>query len=65
MEDVMLLIIGLVLLAAWVIGAILPHGFGSLVNILLLVGLMLVLLAFAKGRDEALHPRGNRPSRPS
>ena len=61
----MLLIIGVVLLAAWAIGAFLPHGFGSLIHLLLLVGLMLVLLAFAKGRDEALHPRGGRPPRQS
>ena len=33
--------------------------------ILLLVGLMLLLLAVAKGRDEALHPRDGRPPRQS
>jgi hypothetical protein len=61
----MLLIVGLVLLAAWAIAAFVPHGFGSLHHILLLVGLMFLLLAFTKGRDEALHPRGGRPPRQS
>jgi hypothetical protein len=59
----MLLILALVLLAMWAIAALLPHGFGSLVHVLLLVGLMLLLLAVTKGRDEALQPRGGRPPR--
>jgi hypothetical protein len=59
----MLLILALVLLAVWAIAGLLPHDFGSLVHVLLLVGLMLLLLAVTKGRDEALHPRGGRPPR--
>jgi hypothetical protein len=59
----MLMILALVLLAVWAIAGLLPHDFGSLVHVLLLVGLMLLLLAFTKGRDEALHPRGGRPPR--
>jgi hypothetical protein len=61
----MLLILGLVLLAAWAIGTFLSHGFGSLIHILLLVGLMLLLLAVAKGREEAIHPRNGEPPRRS
>jgi hypothetical protein len=59
-----LLTIAFVLLALWAVAALLPHGFGSIVHVLLLVGLMLLILAFAKGRDEALHgPRGGRNQR--
>lgn len=47
----MLLKIALVLLAAWVVGVIGPFDLGSLVHVLLLVGLMLLLLAFVRARD--------------
>jgi hypothetical protein len=49
-----LLAIALVLLTLWVIAALLPHRFDDMVHVLLIVGLMLLLLGFAKGRDEAL-----------
>jgi hypothetical protein len=60
-----LLAIGLVLLTLWVIAALLPTRFGDAVHVLLIVGLMLLLLGFAKGRDEALHgPRGRNDRQP-
>ena len=47
----MLLKVGLVLLVAWFIGVLGIYQAGSLVHVLLLVGLMLLLLAFVKARD--------------
>ena len=61
----MLLTITLVLLMLWGVAALVPHGFGDVVHILLLVGLMLLLLSFAKGRQQALHgPRGRNDGQP-
>lgn len=59
----MLFIVGVVLLAAWLVSlsGIFPGG--ELRHVLLLGGLMCVLLAFAKGRDAALKD-ASRPSRP-
>ena len=60
----MLLTIAFVLLALWAVALLLPHRLGDVVHILLLAGLMLLILAFAKGRDEVLHgPSGGRKQR--
>ena len=49
----MLFKIALALLAIWVLGVIGLYSAGDLVHVLLLVGLMLLLLAFLKARDAA------------
>lgn len=49
----MLLTIALVLLAAWLLGVLGVYRAGDLAHVLLLVGLMLLLLAFLRGRDAA------------
>ena len=43
----------LVLLVAWLLGVLGVYRLGELVHLLLLVGLMLLLLAFLKARDAA------------
>ena len=53
----------LVLLAAWFLGVLGVYTVGNLVHVLLLIGLLLLLLAFVKGRDAAL--RGATGSPPS
>ena len=50
----MLLKIALVLLAAWFPGVLGVYSVGGLVDVLLLVGLMLLLLAFLRTRDAAM-----------
>lgn len=45
----MLLKAGLMLLVAWLLGIVGVYDVGTLVHVLLLVGLMLLLLAVAKG----------------
>ena len=47
----MLLKIGLVLLLGWLLGIVGVYQLGQNVHFLLLVGLMLLLLAFLKARD--------------
>ena len=47
----MLVKAALVLLTAWLLGVIGLYNVGKFVHVLLLVGLMLLLLAFAKARD--------------
>lgn len=47
----MLLKAAIALLVLWVVGLV--YGIGQLVHVLLLVGLMLLLLSFARGRDAA------------
>lgn len=47
----MLVKIALLLLGMWVLGLVGVYTVGDLVHVLLLVGLMLLLLAFAKARD--------------
>ncbi len=42
------------LLVAWLLGLFIPFGVGDLVHVLLLAGLMLSLLSFAKTRDAAV-----------
>ena len=49
----MLFKVALVLLIAWLLGVLGAYRLGDLVHILLLVGLMLLLLAFLKARDTA------------
>ena len=50
----MLFRIGFVLLGAWLIGVLGVYRIGNAVHVLLLAGLMLLLLAFAKARDAGL-----------
>ena len=50
----MLVKIALGLLAAWVVGVLGVYNVGDTVHVLLLVGLMLLLLAFMKARDAAM-----------
>ena len=45
----MLLKAALILLVAWLLGVVGAYDVGTLVHVLLLVGLMLLLLAVAKG----------------
>ena len=49
----MLLKVALVLLLAWVVGALNIDRIGRAVHLLLLVGLMLLLLGVLKARDAA------------
>jgi hypothetical protein len=46
----------LVLLAIWLLGLVGVYRVGDLVDVFLLVGLMLLLLAMLKARDAALRP---------
>jgi hypothetical protein len=46
--------IALVLLSLWLIGVTGVFDIGDLVHVLLLVGLMLLLLAFLRARDAAV-----------
>jgi hypothetical protein len=50
----MLFMIALVLLAAWLLGIVGIYNVGTLVHVLLLVGLMLLLLAFLRAREAAV-----------
>ena len=50
----MLVKIALVLLGTWVLGLVGVYNVGDLMHVLLLVGLMLLLLAFGKARDAAM-----------
>ena len=52
----MLLTAGVLLLVAWVPGIVGLYGTGNWFHVFLLVGLMLILLAFARARDAALRP---------
>lgn len=59
----MLFRIAFLLLAAWLIGvAGLLYRVGDLVHVLLLVGLMMLLLAFLRARDVALRRDTGAPS---
>jgi hypothetical protein len=49
----MLFKIAIVLLALWLIGVVGVYNIGDLVHVLLLVGFMLLLLAFLRARDAA------------
>ena len=50
----MLFKVALVLLAAWLVGVLGVYDVGDLVHVLLLVGLMLLLLAFLQAREAAV-----------
>ena len=50
----MLFKISLLLLAAWMLGVVGVYNLGTLVHVLLLVGLLLLLMAFLRARDAAL-----------
>ena len=52
----MLLKAAILLLVAWPLGFLGLYGSGNLFHALLLVGLMLLLLGFARARDAALRP---------
>jgi hypothetical protein len=49
----MLFKIALVLLSLWLIGVVGVYNIGDSVHVLLLVGLMLLLLAFLRARDAS------------
>ena len=55
----MLFKIALVLLIAWLLGVLGAYPGGDLVHVLLLVGLMLLLLAFLRARDAAARAGGD------
>ncbi|MEO5740881.1 MAG: DUF5670 family protein [Vicinamibacterales bacterium] len=52
--------IAIALLVVWLIGMFGVYEGGDLVHIFLLVGQMLLLLAFLKARDAAIRPPGSR-----
>jgi hypothetical protein len=58
----MLFKIALLLLAAWLLGLVGLYNIGDLVHVLLLVGLMLLLLAFLRARDAAEGRAGGKPT---
>jgi len=61
----MLFKIALVLLTAWVLGLVGVYNAGDLVHVLLLIGFMLLLLAFVRARDAAVRrAAGGPPNRP-
>jgi hypothetical protein len=45
----------LALLVAWLIGVLIVNREGNLIHVLLLAGLTLLLLAFLRAREAALH----------
>jgi hypothetical protein len=54
----MLFKIALALLVAWALGIAGVYAVGQLVHVLLLVGLMLLLLSFARAHDSAARREG-------
>ena len=61
----MLLKVALLLLLAWLLGVAGAYDAGTLVHVLLLVGLMLFLVAVLKARDAAAGTRtGSPPDHP-
>ncbi len=50
----MLFTVGLVLLAAWLLGVVGVYRIGELIHVFLLVGLMLLLLGSLRARDAAV-----------
>ena len=57
----MLLKAALLLLGVWLLGAVGIYDVGTIVHVLLLVGLMLLLLGFLKGRDAAAVANRQKP----
>jgi hypothetical protein len=60
----MLFRIGLVLLAAWLLGLAGVYHIGDLFHVFLLVGLMLLLLGFLHARDAAVRAAMGDPKKP-
>ena len=61
----MLFKIAFVLLVAWLLGVFGVYSGGDLVHVLLLIGLMLLLLAFLRARDAAVRRAvGGNPDKP-
>jgi hypothetical protein len=61
----MLFKVPFVLLIAWLLGVLGLYRVGDLVHVLLLVGLMLLLLAFLRARDAAVRRAiGGRADKP-
>jgi hypothetical protein len=54
----MLFTVALVLVFAWALGVAGVYAVGQIVHAVLLVGLLLLLLSFAKAHDAATHRRG-------
>ena len=54
----MLFTIALALLLAWGLGIAGVYAVGQIVHVLLLIGLMLLLLSFAKAHDAAARRQG-------
>jgi hypothetical protein len=54
----MLFTIALALLLVWALGVAGVYAAGQIVHVLLLVGLMLLLLSFARAHDAAVRRRG-------
>jgi hypothetical protein len=52
----------LALLAVWLLGVVGLYRVGDLVHVLLLVGLMLLLLAFVKAREAAVRRTTKGPA---
>jgi hypothetical protein len=59
----MLFKISIVLLSLWLFGVLGPYHVGDLVHVLLLVGLMLLLLAFLRARDAVARAGGGSADR--
>lgn len=60
----MLFTIGLVLLAAWVLGLAGVYQFGDLFHIFLLTGMMMLLLGFLQARDAAARAAAGDSKKP-
>ena len=59
----MLFKLAFVLLILWLLGAVGLYQAGQLVHVLLLVGLMLLLMAFVRARDAALRALDDGPTK--
>jgi hypothetical protein len=57
-----MLISAALVLAVWVLGVLGMYQVGSLVHVLLLVGLLLLLLGFLKARDRAAQRMTHDPA---
>ena len=57
----MLFKVAVVLLVAWLLGVLGVYRVGDLVHVLLLVGMMLLLLAFVRAREAAIRGASGRP----
>jgi hypothetical protein len=62
MESDMFLKAGVVLLVVWTIGVLGLIDIGETINMFLLVGLMLLLIAFMKARETATRPKKPGPT---